>query len=180
MCLQSLPGPRHGPHGQHESWGHCSAAPSTPGSSRAESRAGKGEKINTYCTSLDSCSAHRHCGIALQALRPTDTLHGQGRATAGLGGTAALWAGQGLSPHARAGSTAGARQGRKCGQHRLGWTGAKCTSALGHWPFSPTKLTLPRGKKQGLPKFSTSLFEMNGFQRHRVSPTALASLQQDW
>lgn len=95
LCLQSLPGPRHGPHGQHESWaqawGHCSAAAGTPGSSRAERRAWKGEKINTYCTSLDSCPAHRHCGIAVQLLHPMDTLHGQGRATAGLGGAAALW-----------------------------------------------------------------------------------------
>lgn len=59
------PGLWHRPHGQHElsmareqqDQAGAEANPTTPTMSPEE-------QINTHCTSLDSCSARGHCGIA--------------------------------------------------------------------------------------------------------------------
>lgn len=162
-----------------------------PGSSRAESRAAlgpgsPGEKINTHCTSLDSCSAHGHRGIALRPPHPTDTLHGRGRASTGLGWAAALRARdrQGIpSWHQQAESSCQSWQSTR-GQTRWAAQAGMDRSEVHCNSGALTPLSCSAhsawGESRGCPEFSASLFEMNGFQRHRVSPTALASLQQDW
>lgn len=62
-----------------------------------------GEQINTHCTSLDSCSAHGHRGIALRPVCPT--WPGQGHCWVGLGGSPT---GKGQARRSRAGT------GRAC------------------------------------------------------------------
>lgn len=121
-----------------------------------------GEQINTHCTSLDSCSAHGHRAITLTG--PSHVWPGQGHHWVGIG--TALWGrdrqgvpgwhqwarGQGPSQHARAGSTPGARYGRK------GWTGASCLAAMGHWPCSPQCPPCPGRGEAGAAKSFPHLY----------------------
>lgn len=130
-----------------------------------------GEQINTHCNSLDSCSAHGHRGITF---RPVCPMCGQGHRWVGLGcspmgkgGVGRSGAGTGracqasTSRHGVRGHPSmpelAAHQGPdKVGSAgstgRQGWTGARYTAAVGHWPCSPAVPTLPGEEKQGLPK----------------------------